>query len=209
VRIELLDKEKKANELWERWGRLADKTHNDSGENREQIAKSCLKSKHWGQSEMVYFDFEIKDVSVGIFMPQLLHHTIGVASGIKSFRIPRYGITLVLPDDFPEEFRVRYIDHFWDAVVLYEDALKAGIPAEEARGCLPLAIGTELIWCADIEAIQKLCEDRLCNKADREIHEMAQLIRDEMLSIIPELDPFLGPKCWVYGKCFEQSPCGK
>jgi thymidylate synthase (FAD) len=212
MHVELLNKENKAAELWERWGRQADITHNNENtdEARERIAKRCLNSFHWGQSENIYFDFKVDDVSVGMFMPQLLHHTIGVSHGIKSYRIPRSNIKFIVPNSIKGTYLEKiYEDYFVKSIKLYEEALAQNISAEEARSCLPLGIATSLIWCADIEAIQRLCQDRLCNRADKEIHKFALWIRKEMLSIIPELDKFLGPKCYVYGKCFEKPSCGK
>lgn len=215
MQVTLLDKENKVNELWQRWGRQSDRTHDyiDTPEARERIAKRCLKSFHWAQSENVYFDFDIRGVSVGIFMPQILHHPIGVSSGIKSYRTPRNVLDFWIPDSIKyrqdQTLVHAYQILFSEAVRLYNKALDEGIPAQEARACLPLSLKTDLIWCADLEAIQKLCQDRLCHKADTESQEFARLLRKEMLSMIPELEVFFGPKCWVYGQCFESPSCGR
>ena len=51
--------------------------------------------------------------------------------------------------------------------------------------------------------------ERLCSKAQWEIREMAEKIRDCVLEVEPDLKPYLVPKCFVYGKCNESKPCGK
>lgn len=208
MEITLLDGEKRAHELFERWGRLADKTNTGKGENLEKIGKSVLAQFHWGQSEGVYFDFEIEDVSVGVLMPQLLHHTIGVTSGIRSYRKPREILKPVYPSSLPEKWKTIFAIEFYRGVEKYKEALADGVPAEQARYVLQLSLATGLIWSADLEAIQKLCMDRLCSKADTEIWELAYTISNIMIYYIPELERFLGPKCYVFGKCFENKPCG-
>lgn len=91
----------------------------------------------------------------------------------------------------------------------YEQALRAGIPEEDARYVLPNACTTSIIVTMNIRSLFNFFKLRVCNRAQWEIRELAR----EMLKLCKEISPKLfsnaGPGC-VRGACTEGSmSCGE
>ena len=78
---------------------------------------------------------------------------------------------------------------------LYARALKAGIPAEDARFVLPNAAPTNFHVMVNFAEMLHICDLRLCVRAQWEIRQMVALMRLEIKSVLPEIAIFLQPKC--------------
>ena len=78
---------------------------------------------------------------------------------------------------------------------LYARALKAGIPAEDARFMLPNAAPTNFQVMVNFAEMLHICDLRLCVRAQWEIRRMVALMRAEIKKILPEIAVFLQPKC--------------
>lgn len=73
-----------------------------------------------------------------------------------------------------ERQRARFV---WDQSVAnakngYEQLLKLGVPAEDARGLSPHAIVTKINWVVDLRALMATAGQRLCTQAQWEHREM-------------------------------------
>lgn len=80
---------------------------------------------------------------------------------------------------------------------------------EDARFVLPNACTTKLVMTMNARSLQEFFQQRCCNRAQWEIHALA----DEMLLLVQAVAPALfakaGPSC-VYGACGEgKMNCGK
>jgi thymidylate synthase (FAD) len=94
------------------------------------------------------------------------------------------------------------------AAGLYEEMVKSGIPAEDARFVLPNATETKILITMNARELHHFFALRLCRRAQWEIREMAR----RMLAIAFENAPLLfetaGPGC-VRGRCPEgKMTCG-
>jgi thymidylate synthase (FAD) len=78
---------------------------------------------------------------------------------------------------------------------LYARALKAGIPAEDARFVLPNAAPTNFHVMVNFAEMLHICDLRLCVRAQWEIRRMVALMRAEIKRVLPEIAVFLQPKC--------------
>ncbi len=78
---------------------------------------------------------------------------------------------------------------------LYGRALKAGIPAEDARFVLPNAAPTNFHVMVNFAEMLHICDLRLCVRAQWEIRRMVAMMRAQIKHVLPEIAVFLQPKC--------------
>jgi len=102
----------------------------------------------------------------------------------------------------------KFEEHMRSCSELYEEMLKAGIPAEDARFVLPNATETKILISMNARELHHFFALRLCRRAQWEIREMA----NKMLAIANEKAPLLfenaGPGC-LRGRCPEgEMTCG-
>jgi hypothetical protein len=89
---------------------------------------------------------------------------------------------------------------------------------DAARCVLPNATPTTIYVTMNLRALMHFCNERMCNRASKEIHEVASLMRDEVMGAqeisFEEkkiLDTVLVPKCMAgpIHACPERDGCGK
>ena len=78
---------------------------------------------------------------------------------------------------------------------LYDQALKAGVPAEDARFLLPNAASTNLTFTVNFEEFLHIADLRLCWRAQWEIRHMWARARNALKARFPELAKPVQPKC--------------
>jgi thymidylate synthase (FAD) len=90
----------------------------------------------------------------------------------------------------------------------YEILIEYGVKPEDARAILPNACSTNLVMSCNLRELIHICNERLCAKAQTEIRELVNAMKDEVIERLPFLKPYLQPKCVKFGKCTEAKPCG-
>ena len=99
-----------------------------------------------------------------------------------------------------------------DINTAYIKLIDLGIIAEDARYVLPNACYTTLEVTMNLRALINFMNERLCSRAQWEIRELAQKMRDLIIEPYPKFKPMLVPKCEKYIDypfCTEQKSCGK
>ncbi len=164
---------------------------------REFIAER-LKTGHASPLEQVVFWFAISNVSRSL-SHQFVRHRIGISFEQQSQRYVKFKqskLAFVLPESWT---RAGLDDEFDQLLArtseLYERALKAGIPAEDARFILPNAAPTNFHVMVNFAEMLHICDLRLCIRAQWEIRRMVALMRAEIKRALPEVAIFLQPKC--------------
>jgi len=93
-------------------------------------------------------------------------------------------------DHFPINEEPRSSAYLMDAqhvcLKTYEDLLKQGVCAEQARMVLPQNTMTEWIWSGSLYAFARVCNLRLDSHTQRETQEIARQISDYMIELFPE-----------------------
>jgi thymidylate synthase (FAD) len=107
------------------------------------------------------------------------------------------------------ELQARFEQAVQDLGRVYHELLEAGIPAEDARYLLPNACETKIVVTMNARELRHFFQLRCCNRAQWEIHDLA----DRMLALVVKIAPALfaqaGPGC-VSGPCPEgKMSCGK
>lgn len=95
--------------------------------------------------------------------------------------------------------------------IAYQALLNVGISKEDARLILPEGTYTEGVYGFTLEVLINLCNKRLCSRAWWEIRELTQKIADQVIEVLPELEPYLVPNCKKLGYCpgGKKNTCGK
>jgi thymidylate synthase (FAD) len=157
-----------------------------------------LKTGHASPLEQVVFWFGISGVSRSL-SHQLVRHRIGISFEQQSQRYVKFKqerLAFVMPESWS---RAALDDAYGELLArtaeLYEKALKAGIPAEDARFILPNAAPTNFHLMVNFAEMLHICDLRLCVRAQWEIRRMVALMRAEIKRVLPEIAVFLQPKC--------------
>lgn len=179
-----------------------------------RIMESCYKSGHQSVLEFADFTFHIEGVSRAL-LAQITRHRL-VSFAVRSQRyVSETNFKYVIPATISKNSQAKNI---YDKIMLaisdaYEDLQGLGIPNEDARMILPNACETTLEVKMNGRELIHFMNERLCNRAQWEIRQLAQ----KMKQCILENDDckmfarFLVPKCesgQIY-YCPEQKGCGR
>ena len=102
----------------------------------------------------------------------------------------------------------KYRDLMDDIANLYNEMCSKGIPNEDARMILPNACFTSIIVSMNARAFLEAATLRTCNRAQWEIRQMFQLMRDSIKNIYPNVWKKCFPNCTKKCGCLEAKPCG-
>ena len=164
---------------------------------------------HHSVMEHVCFSFRIEGISRAC-SHQLVRFRIGVSFTQRSQRYTNESnLQIIVPPSIeknPSKYET-YIEYIKHLQALYCDLLKTGIPKEDARFLLPNAAATSLIMTMNFRELMHACHLRLCAKAQWEIQQLFQAVKQEMHQYSPFLAHYLQPKCVFQGHCTEVKPC--
>lgn len=157
-----------------------------------------LKTGHASPLEQVVFWFAIAGVSRSL-SHQFVRHRIGISFEQQSQRYVRFKqdkLAFVMPESWSRAgMESDFSELLAKTSELYAKALKAGIPAEDARFILPNAAPTNFHVMVNFAEMLHICDLRLCVRAQWEIRRMVALMRAEIKRLLPEIAVFLQPKC--------------
>ena len=174
----------------------------------EKLIKFLAEHNHWTPFGHASLSFHIK---APIFVArQLVKHTVGLVWNEVSRRYVDSTPEFYFPDNWrkrnEDKKQGSHEDQFvpentfnefsWpellcsDALKLYQDMLKAGVCAEQARMVLPQNTMTEWYWSGSLIAFARVCSLR-CKK-DTQFE--TRIVADQIDEIARELFPV----CWKY-----------
>ncbi len=157
-----------------------------------------LKTGHVSPLEQVVFWFGLSGVSRAL-SHQLVRHRIGISFEQQSQRYVKYkdaSLEYVTPETWAAAGKsAEYEKLMVEITRVYEDALKAGIPAEDARFILPNATPTNFQIMVNFAELLHIGDLRLCTRAQWEIRKLVAKMRTEVVRNIPEIGGFIQPKC--------------
>ena len=176
---------------------------------KEFVVDHCIRSGHESISEFGDFHFKIEGISRAC-SHQLVRHRIA-SYAQRSQRYSDNNLNIVLPDSIWErtEALVVFSETMNKISECYKQLLRLGIPAEDARYVLPNACETKINVKMNLRALINFCNERLCNRAQWEIRQVASQMKDRVNEVCPYLALFLVPKCKKLGYCPEKKGCGK
>jgi len=178
-----------------------------------RIIKACARSGHLSVWEHMNFTFRVQGVSRAC-LAQITRHRLASFS-VRSQRYCREDdFAAVIPPSVSHNDQARQlynnvIDYIRNA---YGRMLDFGIDAEDARFLLPNACVTEFTVTMNARELMHFCNERLCTRAQWEIRELADMMAREAEQRVPQIAPYLVPKCEIhadYPFCPERQGCGR
>jgi thymidylate synthase (FAD) len=174
----------------------------ESGKISEEKMKTFifdkLKTGHSSPRTQVYFTFAVSGLSRSA-SHQLVRHNNGITFDQQSQRYYAFkegDFPFVVPESWDAAgLRQRYLDFMRAVGELYDQALKAGVPAEDARFLLPNGATTNLTFTVNYEEFLHIADLRLCWRAQWEIRHMWARARNALKASFPELARPIQPKC--------------
>src|ERR1700738_1154735 len=144
----------------------------ESGKISEEKMKSFifdkLKSGHSSPRTQIYFTFAVSGLSRAA-SHQLVRHNNGITFDQQSQRYYAFkeaDFPFVVPETWEQAgLRDEYLAFMHRVGELYDQALKAGVPAEDARFLLPNAASTNLTFTVNFEEFLHIADLRLCWRA--------------------------------------------
>ena len=172
--------------------------------------RNLVSMGHLSAFEHAAFTFGIEGVSRAL-THQLVRHRLASYSQQSQRYVTLQDFPYVTPPSVAAkpEWRTRFDGILGEVGKLYAELLAAGVPAEDARYLLPNACETKIVATMNARELLHFFALRCCNRAQWEIHELA----DRMLKLAKEKAPTIfaqaGPGC-AAGACPEgKMSCGK
>lgn len=178
-----------------------------------KIMNACYKSGHHSVLEFAQFHFHIEGVSRAL-THQLVRHRTGSFSQRSQRYVNEDGFGFIVPpsiERLDNNIRDLYINTIEEIKNAYEVLQTFDIPNEDARYLLPNACCTTIDASFDFRNLIHFMNERLCIRAQWEIRELAQKMRDCVIEVFPEAKAMLVPKCERFDTAFcpEIKSCGR
>lgn len=181
------------------FGRTA--SDGQGGTEADRLFRQIVASKHTSTLEHITFTFAIEGISRAC-LAQLTRHRVGFSFSVQSQRYVKFGTNdksggfdYVVPPSLisTNAALLAFEKAMEDAQKRYNQLRDAGVPAEDARMVLPQAAVTNLVLTANLRALLDFYSKRRKGSgAQWEIAELAERLREEVVSVEPWLDPFFG-----------------
>jgi thymidylate synthase (FAD) len=195
-------------------------------ESTDKFLNRLMSYGHMSPIEHVSFTFAVEGVSRSL-THQLVRHRIASYSQQSQRYVKLDQFEYIIPPEIDKDERARQIfiktmeddQKAYDDIVsiLKEKYIKNGLKEmaaekkaiEDARYVFPNACETKIVLTMNARSLMNFFEHRCCNRAQWEIHALA----DKMLELVKEVAPILfkrvGPGC-VKGNCPEGAmTCGE
>lgn len=167
----------------------------------------ALKSGHESVLEHSSFTFLVEGVS-RVLLAQDTRHRLASFS-VQSQRYCGANMDIVIPKTMQREELVADVVEIQKACAeLYKKAVGLGVPAEDARYLTLQGGKTRFLVTMNARELRHFFSLRMCNRAQWEIREMADIMWRECMKVAPSLFRDAGPGC-VRGHCPEGRPCGR
>ena len=170
----------------------------------------AINSGHDSVLEHLPLTWVIEDVSRAL-THQLVRHRIASYSQLSQryTKVQTDEEWFVEPDSIKHStYRLGYLEFMEYTAKLYNAMCEDGIPNEDARMILPNACFTSIIVSMNARAFLEAATLRTCNRAQWEIRQMFQLMRDSIKNIYPHVWKKCFPNCTKKCGCLEAKPCG-
>lgn len=192
-------------------GRPSDLWAEDAARERmERLIRHVVESGHHSVLEHVAFTCSLEGLSRSC-SHQLVRHRLASYSQ-QSQRYVEGPFPYVTPASWERagpDLAERYHRTMADLNRLYEEALAAGIPAEDARFVLPQGVTTHLTMTMNLRELIHAVGLRTCVRAQWEIQELFARVAEAVQAVDPFLGSFLVTKCERLGYCDERETCGR
>lgn len=177
---------------------------------------------HFSPFEHVSFTFGVEGISRAC-SHQIVRHRIASYSQQSQRYVSEQNFDFIIPESFNSQGLFKDATNKeacvcgkeWFSSIMgmiqqwYNEAIKRGIPKEDARFLLPNATETKIIITMNARELLHFFNVRCCNRAQWEIQAMATEMLRLSKSVAPNIFKMAGPRC-ISGECSEgKMSCGK
>lgn len=155
--------------------------------------------------EYIQLTFKFENVSRAL-QQQLTRHRIGFSYSIQSLRcvdLPKFAdnYNYFNPNKKgTKEFR-QYHQKMLNIQKEYNEAIKQGVPTQDARGLLPMNVYSTVTFSCSLRALIGMINKRLCWKTQGEFNHVAKLLIKELRKKVDKrILHWIGPPC-KFGWC--------
>ena len=233
MKVTLLNPEELKN-IFNVWGTFAATCYNTPEKYAEKVGNKCYQNEHYSGSRTEYIKFKIEGVDRGV-AEQSLRHEIGVrqfpinehtydenpnniVKNMKSFRYVDMKdfdyttpITIQAIDEALNEYNdcINIINSKRMIIkdILINNGVKEKQAVEDANYLLPRATNTSLCIAFTLEALIHYMHKRLCVQSQYLHRQLAKMMRDEVVRVLPELKDRLVSQCEYLLWCPEGDRC--
>jgi thymidylate synthase (FAD) len=175
------------------------------------LIKKILASGHHSVLEHVSFIFGIEGIS-RVTTHQLVRHRLASYSQqSQRYVLFKDKLDCIVPDTIKNDKTAlrKYKKAFDESFAVYKELVDMGIPQEDARYILPNGAETKIIVTMNARALMHFFKLRCCERAQKEIRDMAKKMFVLVKSKSPTIFKKAGPEC-VRTSCQEgKMTCGK
>ncbi len=173
----------------------------------EQVAKlldQVIRSGHHSAIEHAYFTFAAEGLSRAC-SHQLVRHRVASFSQQSQRYVNAKDVAYIVPPKIKAnaELKKKYDEFMASAQSVYNALIGAGIEKEDARFILPNAVETRLVVTMNARELLHFFRLRTCNRAQWEIHALANKMLDECRKVSPLIFKHAGPSCVTEKICWE------
>jgi len=179
-------------------------------EKRARLIKQVIASGHTSTIEHASFTFSIEGVSRVTEIQNVRHRHASYS--IKSGRYNPSHSDFIIPPRIAESKEAMAIADDWKKKIdeMIEKYKELGIAFEDIRYLTPQGTKTNYIMTMNARALFNFFAERLCNRAQWEIRQMATLMLKECKKVAPNIFKYAGPSCVTEKICWQgKLHCGK
>lgn len=174
---------------------------------------AAIASKHLSILEFLPMVFTVFGVSRSL-THQLVRHRIA-SYAHQSQRYAKVKVELedwyITPDSIKHNPKAckEYKETINNIAKVYQNLIDMGMPKEDARYILPNATTSDIIIKNNGRSFIEQCHKRRCHKAQWEIRQMYDAMRECIKDVYPTVYRLSKPSCELGLGCKEQKPCGR
>ena len=167
-----------------------------------------LESGHESPFEHISFTFGIEGISRAC-SHQLVRHRMASFSQRSQRYCFEDGFNYIEPEDMNEEEDKFFRDFMRHSKEVYSKLIDKGVKPEDARMVLPNACETKIIVTMNARELLHFFKLRCCKRAQKEIREVAFMMKNICRKVAPNIFQYAGPNC-LKGYCTEgENSCMK
>ena len=167
-----------------------------------------LESGHESPFEHISFTFGIEGISRA-FSHQLVRHRMASFSQRSQRYCFEDGFNYIEPEDINENEDKIFRDFMRHSKEVYSKLIDKGVKPEDARMVLPNACETKIIVTMNARELLHFFKLRCCKRAQKEIREVAFMMKNICRKVAPNIFQYAGPNC-LKGYCTEgENSCMK
>jgi thymidylate synthase (FAD) len=178
----------------------------------EAFIRRMLKAEHAHESPLEHASLTFHITCSRACSHQLVRHRVASYSQQSQRYVKMDDLPYILPPAIASNAINRV--SFENALEVAENAYRfmtnvGGAGAEDARFILPATVATQLVVTMNFRSLLHFFSERCCNRAQWEIHDIANQMLEQCKQLYPCVFEFAGPHCKRIGHCPEAKPCGK